>query len=45
MLRFRELQFVQALDSLRPDIRVLWSFEDLSSWQDGVLAEIRRRCD
>jgi len=45
MLRFRELQFVRALDSLRPDIRVLWSFEDLSSWQDGVLAEIRRRCD
>jgi len=33
----------KAADSLRPDIRVLWSFEDLSSWQDGVLEAIRRR--
>lgn len=30
-----------AADSLRPDIRVLWSFEDLSAWQDGVLKAIR----
>ena len=30
-------------NSLRPDTRVLWSFEELSAWQAGVLAEIRKR--
>jgi hypothetical protein len=31
------------VDSLRPDIHVMWSFEDFSSWRDGALEEIRRQ--